>query len=211
MCAAEKFNKSHLSTPKVAALLEEAKFFYIGGFFLTHGIESALEVAKKASEQGKVVALNLSAPFIPQFFKAQLDTILPYADIVIGNESEAESWGEAAGVADKKDLASIARSIALFAKSNPSRPRLVVLTHGAESTIVVSAATANEPKVYPVKKLSEAEIVDTNGAGDAFAGAFLGAYVLGKSVDEAVEVGHRLGAICVGQVRTFLCYPYAYR
>jgi len=205
--AAEKFDKSHLATPAVAALIDEAKFFYIGGFFLTHGTESALEIAKKASEQSKVVAINLSAPFIPQFFKAQLDSVLPFADIVIGNESEAESWGEAAGVADKKDLESIARSIALLPKSNPSRQRLVVITHGAESTIVVSAASPNEPKVYPVKKLSEEEIVDTNGAGDAFAGAFLGAYVLGKSVDEAVEVGHRLGAICVAQVGPQFKWP----
>ena len=43
--------------------------------------------------------------------------------------------------------------------------------------------------------------MDTNGAGDAFAGGFVGAMILGKSHDEAVEVGHRLGAMCVGQVR----------
>jgi len=52
-----------------------------------------------------------------------------------------------------------------------------------------------------VNALSEDQIVDTNGAGDAFAGGFLGAYVAGKSLDECVEVGHRLGAMCVGQVR----------
>lgn len=38
-----------------------------------------------------------------------------------------------------------------------------------------------------------------------FAGGFVGALILGKSMDEAVEIGHRTGAMCVGQVcRLFL-------
>lgn len=39
--------------------------------------------------------MNLSAPFIPQFFKSQVDEILPYVDILIGNESEAEAYAAA--------------------------------------------------------------------------------------------------------------------
>lgn len=42
--------------------------------------------------------MNLSAPFLPQFFKQQMDTILPYCDIIIGNESEAEAWAESHGL-----------------------------------------------------------------------------------------------------------------
>ena len=97
--AAEKFSPSHLAKPEIKAYIDHAKFFYIGGFFLTHGIESAIEVAKAAAGHGKVVALNLSAPFIPQFFKMQLDKLLHYVDILIGNESEAASYAEAQGMA----------------------------------------------------------------------------------------------------------------
>lgn len=39
--------------------------------------------------------MNLSAPFIAQFFKAQVDEILPFVDVLIGNESEAEAYAEA--------------------------------------------------------------------------------------------------------------------
>ena len=52
--AAENFEQSHLSTPEVARLINGAKIFYVEGYFLTHGLDSALEVAKKASEAGKV-------------------------------------------------------------------------------------------------------------------------------------------------------------
>ncbi|KAJ9117094.1 hypothetical protein QFC24_006553 [Naganishia onofrii] len=215
--AAEKFSPSHLADPTIKSYIDNAKFFYIGGFFLTHGIESALHVAKSAAGRGKVVALNLSAPFIPQFFKQQLDQLLVYVDILIGNESEAASYAEAQGMADSS-VAQIATAIANLPKSNASRPRLVIITQGSSSTLVASSSPSStatptsgaakcnlsasdpNPKTYPVPKLEDSQIVDTNGAGDAFAGGFLGAHVLGKSLDECVEVGHRLGQRCVGQV-----------
>ncbi len=71
----------------------------------------------------QVFALNLSAPFIPQFFKVQLEQIFTYCDYVIGNESEAAAWASAVGLPDKDDIPTIARSIAKLSKSNPSRSR----------------------------------------------------------------------------------------
>ncbi|TEB38538.1 Ribokinase-like protein [Coprinellus micaceus] len=194
--AAEKFNKSHLSSPTVAPLVEGAKFYYVEGFFLTHGVESALELSSKAAAAGKTFILNLSAPFIAQFFGAQLQQVIPHTDFLIGNEAEAEAWATANGLPDPKDLAGIAKHIAALPKTNASRPRIVVFTQGAESTVVV-ASDKEEPKWYPVTALSDDQIVDTNGAGDAFAGGFIGALVAGKTIDEAVEAGHKLGSLCV--------------
>lgn len=87
-------------------------------------------------------------------------------------------------------------------KQNKSRPRVVIITNGSEPTIVVSSDALTAPKTYSIKPVPAADIVDTNGAGDSFAGGFLGALVLGKSLDEAIEVGHRLGAMCIGQACT---------
>ncbi|KAL4068963.1 Ribokinase-like protein [Scleroderma yunnanense] len=194
--AAEMFEKSHLSSPAVAPLVAAAKVFYVEGFFLTHGTESVLEVSKKASEASKVFVLNLSAPFIPQFFGTQLASVLPYCDIVIGNETEAEAYATKAGLPNPKDLAATAKYIATQPKAN-SRPRIVIFTHGAESTVLVSSENPDSAKIFKVTPVPHDEIVDTNGAGDAFAGGFLGAYVVGKSIDECVEVGHKLGAMSV--------------
>ncbi|KII94226.1 hypothetical protein PLICRDRAFT_171891 [Plicaturopsis crispa FD-325 SS-3] len=197
---AEKFEQSHLASPEVAPLVEAAKVFYIEGYFLTHGVDTLVELGKKASHAGKVFALNLSAPFIPQFFGAQLQQVLPYTDIVIGNEAEAESWASATGLPDTKSLPAIAKALAATPKSNASRPRIVIFTQGPLSTFVVSSADVDIVKEFKVNPLSDDQIVDTNGAGDAFAGGFLGAYVAGKSLDESVEVGHKLGAMTVGQI-----------
>ncbi len=96
-----------------------------------------------------------------------------------------------------KELDEIATALANLPKEF-NAGRTVVITNGAEPTTIVTSGST--PKEYPVHVLPPEGIVDTNGAGDAFAGGFVGALVLGKSVDEAVEVGHKLGAMCVGQV-----------
>ena len=121
-------------------------------------------------------------------------------DIVIGNEAEAEAWANANGLADPKDLPAVAEAIALLPKTNPSRPRTVVFTQGAKSTVVVTSENPKEPKIFDVKPLTDDQIVDTNGAGDAFAGGFIGALVAGKNLDDSVEIGHKLGGMCVQQV-----------
>ena len=145
--------------------------------------------------------LNLSAPFIPQFFSAQLQQIMPNVDIVIANEAEAESWASANGYADPKDLPGIARTIALLPKINASRSRIVVFTQGALHTVVVTADKPGEPKIFPVDALTDDQIVDTNAAGDAFAGGFVGGLVAGKSLNDAVLAGHALARACVQEVR----------
>ena len=90
LAAAEKFEKSHLSSPEVAPLVEAAKIYYVEGYFLTHGTESALEIAKKASEAGKVhlaysdptslitelLSYRLSVAFRPQPLRALHSSVL---------------------------------------------------------------------------------------------------------------------------------------
>lgn len=127
--------------------------------------------------------------------------MIPYCDIIIGNEAEAEAWASANGLPDPKDLPAVAKAIAILPKTNSSRPRVVIFTQGAQSTVVVTADAPDSPKVFAVNPLKDEEIIDTNGAGDAFAGGFLGAFVAGKPLDECVETGHVLGGMCVGQVR----------
>lgn len=143
--------------------------------------------------------MNISAPFIAQFFTQQLQDVLPHTDVVIGNETEAVAWASATGL-PVKDLPGIARSMALLPKSNPSRPRIVIFTQGAQQTVVAISDKPDSPMSFPVDPLPAAQIVDTNGAGDAFAGGFLSALVSGKNLDDCIWAGHALARACVQQV-----------
>lgn len=99
-----------------------------------------------------------------------------------------------------KDIPTIAQKLAALPKKNESTARIVVITQGASSTVAASTSSSLVPsglQTYPVSALAADKIVDTNGAGDAFAGGFLGARALGQSVDEAVEAGHKMGQMNV--------------
>ena len=61
-------------------------FFFTQGFFLTVSPESVLKVAHHASENNRIFTLNLSAPFISQFYKESLMKVMPFVDILFGNE-----------------------------------------------------------------------------------------------------------------------------
>ena len=52
--AAEKFTASHLDKPEVKELVEAASHYYVEGFFLTHGVESTLKLAKQSAAAKKV-------------------------------------------------------------------------------------------------------------------------------------------------------------
>lgn len=83
----------------------------------------------------------------------------------------------------------------------------MVFTNGAEPTVLVSSAEPDKPKLYPVTALKDEEIVDTNGAGDAFSGGFLGALIAGKNWDQCVKVGQVMGAMCIQEVCVLITYP----
>jgi adenosine kinase len=69
---------------------------------------------------------------------------------------------------------------------NGDKKRMVVFTQGAECTIVVDKE--GKATSYPVPVVDD--IVDANGAGDAFVGGFLAKLVEGKDIKECVNAGH---------------------
>ncbi|CAN0329063.1 unnamed protein product, partial [Scytosiphon promiscuus] len=110
LAAANNFTPAHLDTERAKAMVDSAKFFYIASFFLTVSVDAILNIAKPAAESGKVLAMNLSAPFLVQFFGEQMSAALPYCDYVFGNESEAAAFGEKQGWGT--DVATVALKLA---------------------------------------------------------------------------------------------------
>lgn len=136
------------------------------GFFLTVNPEVIQIVAKHAYENNKMFMMNLSAPFISDVFKKPLDDVLPYVDILFGNEAEADVFAK---VHDFKttDRKEIALKISHMEKINKKRNRIVIITQGSEPILLVKDNIVTE---YPIIKIPEENVIDTNGAGDAFVG-----------------------------------------
>ncbi|EGD75309.1 adenosine kinase b [Salpingoeca rosetta] len=199
--AANNYKLDHLEKPEIWGLVESAKYYYISSFFITVSPPSIMKVAKHAAETNKVFAMNIAAPFICQFFKEPLMEASQYWDVIFGNESEAEAFSKAADFGTT-DLKEIATRMMDLPKVNKERPRIVVITHGANPTIVATEGKVTE---YPVHEIDAEHIVDTNGAGDAFVGGFLSQLIQGKDVDACVHAGH--WAACLIIKRSGCTYP----
>lgn len=209
LAAANNYKIDHLQEPENWAVVEAARVFYSAGFFITVSPDSMLAVARHAAETDKTYCLNISAPFICEVppFKAALLELLPYADFLFANETEARAFAASEGW-ETTDVAEIALRVSRGPKANGARPRTVVFTQGAEPTIV---AVAGRTTAYPVTLVPKEKLVDTNGAGDAFVGGFLSQLVAGKGVEEGVRAGHYAAGVIVQRGGcTFPDKPYGF-
>ncbi|RKP18198.1 Ribokinase-like protein, partial [Rozella allomycis CSF55] len=179
------YKMEHLLTEKCQTLMENAQCFYITGFFITVSPDSIIHVANHAAQKNKPFCFNLSAPFLSQFFNESLLKILPYVDVLFGNETEALAFAEA-NAFNTKDMKEIAIKLSALPKVNQNRNRIVVITQGADCVIVATKGNIQEFSVAPIPS---DEIVDTNGAGDAFVGGFLSQFILGNPIEDCIQKG----------------------
>nr|CAD7261501.1 unnamed protein product [Timema shepardi] len=185
LAAANHFTIDHIHKLENKILMENAQYFYISGFFLTVSPPTIIEVAKHALEKNALFMMNLSAPFISQFFNEPLMRAMPYVDILFGNDSEAEAFAKQLNF-ETTDLSEIALKITQLPKLNTKRKRIVIITNGSKPVLLAKDGIVNE---FPVKQLLETQVVDTNGAGDAFVGGFLAQLVQGKSLETCIRCG----------------------
>lgn len=157
------------------------------------GTEAALAIAARAAaanKRGTPVTVANPAP-APE---ALADSAKADVDVLILNESEAAALALAAGVegfsaeADDGGAEAAAR---VLRPRHASRPRVLVLTRGSKGASVVVVPADSEPgasvEVSVVDGVPASAVVDTVGAGDAFAGTL--AAVLAASNDPLARIG----------------------
>ena len=144
-------------------------------------LEIPLVVVEAAANQlekdGGRLVLNLSPSMTVS------PRLLGFADPLVVNESEASDLAGSTidGPADAETIAG-----RLLASS-----RSVVLTLGGDGVVVADASGVTR---LPAKKVT---VVDTTGAGDAFAGALAAALATGSDLNTAVLKGIDAGAAAV--------------
>uniref|UniRef100_UPI00398EC502 adenosine kinase-like isoform X5 n=1 Tax=Pristiophorus japonicus TaxID=55135 RepID=UPI00398EC502 len=100
--------------------------------------------------------------------------------------AEAATFAREQGF-ETEDIKEIAKKAQGLPKVNEKRQRIIVFTQGKDDSIV---ATADKVTAYPVLDIKPDEIVDTNGAGDAFVGGFLSQLVYDQPLEECIRAGH---------------------
>lgn len=73
-----------------------------------------------------------------------------------------------------------------MSKNNSKFSRVTIITQGALPVIYARDGKLQE---FPVPQLTKEQLVDTNGAGDAFVGGFLAQLLLGQSIETCIKCG----------------------
>ena len=141
----------------VEEALRDADWFYTEGYLVTSPAARAASIAAReiAAQAGVRTALSLSDPNMVTYFKdGLLEMIGPGVDLIFANESEAMGM---AGTTDLNAAVDYLKTIS----------RAFAITRGAQGSLVWDGQGLIEIAGNKV------EVVDTVGAGDMFAGAFL--------------------------------------
>ncbi|GAA2453984.1 PfkB family carbohydrate kinase [Agromyces soli] len=148
--------------------------------------QAEIPPAVVADAAGLAAAIGARFAFNAAPAPASLDEVPRGADPLIVNEHEAaELLGAAAATGTPAEVALALREAA--------GAHSVVVTLGAEGCLV-----ADESGVDAVPAVRAERVVDTTGAGDAFAGALAAALALGAPLRDAAAAAAAAGSAAVG-------------
>lgn len=162
----------------VPEAIAASEYVYLEGYTVTSptGRAAAIRAREIAEQHGVKTALSFSDPGIVTYFRDGLrDMLGERVDLLFCNRHEALSWAQT----DDLDAA-----IAALKKI----ARRFAITLGAEGALVFDGETMHTIEPYRVKA------IDTNGAGDMFAGAFLFAITQGQDFATAGKLASRAAA-----------------
>ena len=152
--------------------LENSQILYIEGYLAGSptATVTAVSAIEKAREFSVPIAFSLSDPSMIQFCKDGLDAMLDGGvDLLFCNEDEALAY------TDTDNISAACEQLKNITKR-------FVITLGAKGALVFNGHDYHEIEAFNVKA------IDTNGAGDLFAGAFLHGITNGLNESDAGKV-----------------------
>jgi len=172
---------SELSVNEISeAHIRESEYLYMEGYLVTSpsAKEANIHARRIAEANGVKTAFTFSDPAIVEFFHDALtETIGDGIDLLFCNEAEALAYTRKTSIDDAVDV------IRTFAKS-------FAITRGSKGAIIHDGGELIEIAPNP------AQAIDSNGAGDMFAGAYL--YGITNGLD--VRTAGRLASLSASKV-----------
>jgi sugar/nucleoside kinase (ribokinase family) len=163
--------------------IKASEMVYLEGYLVSSpkGLD-AMKETKRIAEKHKIdVALTFSDPSMVKYFSAQMNEIVGASvDLLFCNEEEAMIFTGTSTVSDAREkLRDVAKKF--------------VITLGANGALIFDGDTYISIEPYKVRA------IDTNGAGDMFAGAFLFGITHRHSFAEAGKVASLASSRVVSQ------------
>jgi fructokinase len=163
-------------------LIAAASVTYLEGYLFDPPAAQAAfrKAAAAAHRAGQQVALSLSDAFCVDRHRAAFrDLVAGHVDILFANETEITSLYEKNTFAEAAEAARADVALAALTRSEAGS----LILRGSE-TVTISAAPAN--------------VLDTTGAGDAYAAGFLAGWTAGKPLLACGRMGSLAAAEVIG-------------
>jgi fructokinase len=162
-----------------ASLVADSAVLYLEGYLFDPPEAQAAfwSAAQRARHAGRRVALSLSDAFCVQRHRGLFLKLLGEVDVLFANETEicslfeCDNWEDAAQAAG-------------------AQVRVAALTRGAEGSVILNGGQRIDVPASPTT------VVDTTGAGDAYAAGFLAALTAGRDLAAC----GRLGSLAAAEV-----------
>ncbi len=160
-------------------IIESSQITYLEGYLWDpqQAKEAFIKAAKVAQQAGRQVSLSLSDPFCVDRHRGEfIDLVNSHVDILFANEEEIKSLYQV----DSFDAA---------LQHVKGHCEIAALTRSSKGSIIISGDNIHILDAEKVEK-----VVDTTGAGDAYAAGFLFGYTQGKDLGACGELGGILAA-----------------
>jgi sugar/nucleoside kinase (ribokinase family) len=162
-----------------ADLIAASQVVYLEGYLWDSAParDAFRKAATLAAKAGRKVALTLSDPFCVERHRADfLDLIEGHVDILFANEDEIRSLYEVDTFEAARDRVR-------------GHCEIAALTRSEKGSVIVSGTDVVSVAAHPVER-----VVDTTGAGDAYAAGFLYGATHGKDLAACARLGGLLAA-----------------
>jgi sugar/nucleoside kinase (ribokinase family) len=163
--------------------IKNSTYVYLEGYLVASpkGLEAIKEARKIAEKNGVHVALTFSDASMVKYFSKQMEEIVGAGvDLLFCNEEEAMIYTGTNSVNEAREaLKKVAKRFSI--------------TLGANGAMIYDGDTFIQIEPYKVKA------IDTNGAGDMFAGAFMYGITHGHSYAEAGKLASLASSRIVSQ------------
>ncbi|XP_017785059.1 PREDICTED: adenosine kinase 1-like [Nicrophorus vespilloides] len=173
--ASTSLNLSHLQRPETLKKLNLTKFVYFSAFLL----RASKEYVDFLLDSGKQILFNLGAAFLCDLYPIEMTRIIKKSKVIFGNELELRAVGKMIKLYadDCKELGG------QVYKSLCEIDQILVITRGERSALVFAK---QQMKEFAVEQVNN--VVDTNGAGDAFVGGFLSNFIVNSPLEECMRL-----------------------
>ncbi|MES2060112.1 MAG: PfkB family carbohydrate kinase [Patescibacteria group bacterium] len=172
----------HVDRLPLSKLLRDSDWKNIGiGIFAAgtaKSISKNIKEFKKRAPKDAIAIFDPGQMLMIDFTESTIAESLKYADMIIVNDAELFHLKNHFGFTLEK----------IFSLG----PKYVIETRGADGSVLHEAHKKTEVKSLKVKK-----VVDPTGAGDAYRAGLISGMLAGKSIEESMKIGAKLGAACV--------------